>query len=109
MHEKELMAGVLETLQSLAGEQPIGAVEIALGPGVDQEEAALAWSALTDGTPLAAAHVTWEQSSDLLRCSGCGHEYTGDRLEVCPYCGADGVVIEAAPPVSLGHWVVVAA
>lgn len=104
MHEQELMADALETLRRLVDDQPIGEVEIALGPDVDREKAAESWKTLTEGTPLAEAHVTWEQASDLLRCGECGHEYTGDRLESCPYCGGDGVVIEPAPPVSLGHW-----
>lgn len=109
MHEQELMAEALETLRSLADGEPIGEVEIALGPGVDQEDAALVWETLTEDTPLADAHVVWEQALDLLRCGECGHEYTGDRLEVCPYCGGDGVVIEPALPVSLGRWVIAAA
>lgn len=64
---------------------------------------------MTENTPLADAHVTWEQALDLLRCRDCGHEYTGDCLESCPYCGGDGVMIERALPVSLGRWVVAAA
>ncbi|MFP4073366.1 MAG: hypothetical protein ACLFVZ_04950 [Actinomycetota bacterium] len=64
--------------------------------------------ALTEGTPLADAHVTWEQALDLLHCGGCGHDFAGNRLDVCRYCGGDGVVIEPAPPVSLGRWAVAA-
>jgi hypothetical protein len=54
--------------------------------------------AVTDDTPLAFVHVSWEQESDLLRCDSCGHRYVGDRLELCPCCGAEGVVIEPALP-----------
>ena len=108
MHEQGLMAEVVETLQSLADGESVGEVEIALGPGVDREDAERAWETVTEDTPLAGAHVVWEQALDLLRCGDCGHEYTGDRLESCPYCGGDGVVIEPAVPVSLGHWVVAA-
>jgi hypothetical protein len=43
MHEQELMAEVLETLQSLADGESVGEVEIALGPGVDREDAERAW------------------------------------------------------------------
>lgn len=106
MHEQELMVEALEILQSLADGEPVGEVEIALGPGVDEEDAARVWETLTEGTPLADAHVTWEQALDLLHCGDCGHEYAGDRLDACPYCGGDGVVIEPALPVSLGRWVV---
>jgi Zn finger protein HypA/HybF involved in hydrogenase expression len=105
MHEQELMAEVVETLQSLADGESVGEVEIALGPGVDREAAERAWETLTEDTPLAGAHVIWEQALDLLRCGACGHEYTGDRLESCPYCGGDGVVIEPSAPVSLGRWI----
>lgn len=109
MHEHDLISRVVETLQSLSGDEEIRSVEIALGSGADEAQAAQAWDSLTEGTSLAPAHVTWEQASDLLRCDDCGHEYPGDPLEACPYCGADGVVIESAPPVSLGHWDVAAA
>lgn len=72
-----------------------------MGPGVDQEDAALDWETLTEDTPLADAHVVWEQALDLLRCGDCSHDYTVDRLEVCHYCGGDGVVIE---PALQGAW-----
>jgi hydrogenase nickel incorporation protein HypA/HybF len=109
MHEQELMAGALKVLQGLADGESVGEVEVILGPGVEEKDAARVWASLTENTPLAAAHVTWERALDLLRCRDCGHEYTGDRLESCPYCGGDGVVIEPALPVSLGRWVVAAA
>jgi Zn finger protein HypA/HybF involved in hydrogenase expression len=108
MHEQGLMAEVVETLQSLANGESVGEVEIALGPGVDREDAERAWETVTEDTPLAGAHVVWEQALDLLQCGVCGHEYTGDRLESCPYCGGDGVLIEPALPVSLRRWVVAA-
>jgi Zn finger protein HypA/HybF involved in hydrogenase expression len=108
MHEQELMADVLETLRILAGGRSVGEVEIALGPGVDRDDAERAWETLSEDTPLEDAHVVWEQAVDLLRCGDCGHEYTGEPLESCPYCGGDGVVIEPAVPVSLGRWVAAA-
>ena len=103
MHEQELMAEVVETLQGLADGEAVAEIEVALGPGVNREDAARFWRTLTEETSLANTHVIWEQALDLLRCGGCGHEYTGDRLEICPYCGGDGVVIEPALPVSLGR------
>lgn len=106
MHEKELISEALETLESLADGRAIRTVEIALGPGVDPGRAARAWQTLTQDTRFASTHVTWEQASDLLRCDECGHEYTGEPLDSCPYCGGDGVVVEPALPVSLGRWVV---
>jgi Zn finger protein HypA/HybF involved in hydrogenase expression len=108
MHEQELMADVLETLRILAGGRSVGEVEIALGPGVDRDDAERAWETLSEDTPLEDAHVVWEQAVDLLRCGDCDHEYTGEPLESCPYCGGDGVVIEPAVPVSLGRWVAAA-
>jgi Zn finger protein HypA/HybF involved in hydrogenase expression len=108
MHERELMAEVVETLERLADGESVGEVEIALGPGIDRDQAERGWETVTEDTPLAGARVIWEQALDLLRCGDCGHEYTGDRLESCPYCGGDGVVIEPALPVSLGRWVAAA-
>jgi hypothetical protein len=46
VHEQELVAEVVETLQSLAEGESVGEVEIALGPGVDREDAERAWEAL---------------------------------------------------------------
>lgn len=106
MHERELVEEVLETLRSLAGDEPIGEVEIALGRQVDREEAIRSWNMLTQGTELEGTRVIWERAFDLLHCADCGHDYTGDGLDPCPYCGSDGVVIETAPPVSLGRWVI---
>lgn len=108
MYEKELIAEALETLGSLAGGRTIREVEIALGPGLDSGRATRAWETLTEGTPFELTHVTWEEASDLLRCVACGHEYAGESLDSCPYCGGDGVVIEPALPVSLGRWIVAA-
>ncbi|HEX6220897.1 MAG TPA: hypothetical protein VF115_07370, partial [Acidimicrobiia bacterium] len=83
MHEQELMAEAPETLQSLADGERSGKSRWNWGPGVDQEDAALDWETLTEDTPLADAHVVWEQALDLLRCGACSHDYTGNRLEVC--------------------------
>lgn len=104
MHESELMAEVLETLERLAEGQPIAQVEIALGEDADRQAAETAWEALSEGTSLEHSRVIWEKAMNLLRCGDCGREYPGGRLESCLYCGGDGVVIEAAPPVSVGHW-----
>ncbi|MGA7270175.1 MAG: hydrogenase/urease maturation nickel metallochaperone HypA [Acidimicrobiia bacterium] len=104
MHENDLVEEALETLRSLTDREALTAVEMVLGPGVDRARAIRAWRALTEGTPFESVHVTWEQGLDLLRCGECGHEYTGDGLESCPYCGADGMVVEAAVPIEIGHW-----
>jgi Zn finger protein HypA/HybF involved in hydrogenase expression len=109
MHENDLVAEALETLRSLAGGESITTVEIVLGPGIDRAQAARAWQTLAEGTPLEGVHVTWEQGLDLLRCGDCGHEYTGDELDACPYCGGDGTVVESAVPIEIGRWSVEAA
>ena len=106
MHEHDLVADVVETLSALVGDVAVEEVEIAVGPGVDVTAAAAEWSTLTRGTLLEDVHVTWERAVDLLRCDDCGHEFEGSALEnICPYCGADGVIIATAAPISLGHWV----
>lgn len=103
MHEKELVATAIATLNRLAPGE-LSHVEIALGPGVEAHEAEIAWKDLTDGTPLGEARVTWECAYDRLVCEMGGHEFAGKAMEACPYCGADGVVIEAAPPISVVRW-----
>lgn len=105
MHEQDLVAEALETLRSLTVGQSISEVEIVLGPSVERSIAAQAWETLTANTPLASAHVTWEQGLDLVQCEGCRHEYTGEGSDSCPYCGGDGVVIEPAVPIAVGRWV----
>ncbi|MFP3914068.1 MAG: hypothetical protein ACLFWM_04275 [Actinomycetota bacterium] len=109
MHEKELVDAAFRTLVRLTKGKIPTAVEIALGPGVETHEAEVAWKELTDGTPYGSTHVTWERALDVLVCEEAGHRYTSDGVEACPYCGADGVVIEPAVPVSLGRWTVQAA
>ena len=106
MYERELVANVVETLSALVGDDIVGEVEIAVGPGVDVASAAAEWFGLTLGTALEDVHVTWERAVDLLRCDDCGHQFEGSALEnMCPYCGADGVIIAAASPISLGNWI----
>lgn len=104
MHETELVDSALGTLIRLTGGVAPRSVEVALGPGVDRHEAEIAWKELTDDTSFADTHVTWEQASDLMVCEREGHRYAGDAMATCPYCGADGVVIEPAPPIAVGHW-----
>lgn len=103
MHEKELVESAIATLRRLC-DGPLAWVEIALGPEVDTHEAELAWKTVTDGTDLGDAHITWERAYDRLVCDAAGHEYTGEAMEACPYCGADGVVIEPAPPIAVVRW-----
>lgn len=104
MHEKELVESSLGTLNRLTRGRGIRSVEIAIGPGVDQYEAELAWKTLTAQSPLALTHVTWERAYDLLVCDALGHRYSGEAMETCPYCGRDGVVIEPAAPITVGRW-----
>ena len=103
MHEKELVASAIATLRRLC-DAPLASVEIALGPGVDSHESELAWKEFTDGTAFGDTRVTWERAYDRLVCDFAGHEYTGEAMEACPYCGADGVVIEPAPPIAVVRW-----
>jgi Zn finger protein HypA/HybF involved in hydrogenase expression len=107
VHEHDLVAGVIETVRILAGDNDLEEVEIAVGPSVDPARAAKEWSLLTSDTPLEYVRVTWEQRLELFRCDDCGHEFSGSVAEsLCPYCGVDGVMIESAAPISLVHWVV---
>ncbi len=105
MHEEELVETALQALGRLTGGKAPAAVEIALGPGIDEHEAEIAWKGLTDGTSFIDTHVTWERAFDRLVCEKQGHRYAGEAMEGCPYCGADGVVLEVAAPIAVGRWV----
>ncbi len=104
MHEQTLVADVLETLEVLTEGQALREVEIALGPEVNRAGAEAAWNVLSAGTRFASTHVTWEQATDLLGCEQCHHEFTSDGTGACPYCGGQGMVLEPAVPISVGHW-----
>jgi len=91
-------------LLAIAGNRPVTAVTVALGPSMDPDAARTAWSAAAAGTAAATAAVTWSEAPDTLHCLSCGRDYPGDRLTPCPGCGGDGLVVVEAPAVEITAW-----
>jgi len=91
-------------LLATAGNRPVTAVTVALGPSMDPDAARTAWSAAAAGTAAATVAVTWSEAPDTLHCLSCGRDYPGDRLTPCPGCGGDGLVVVEAPAVEITAW-----
>lgn len=104
MHEiGAVHAAAAGFLQQLAG-RPVRQVTLGLGPGVDPEVVASAWRSATAGGPAESAEVIWNAQPNLLSCLGCGLDYRGSKLDRCPACAADGLVIAPAPEVAVLGW-----
>jgi Zn finger protein HypA/HybF involved in hydrogenase expression len=104
MHEVGLLAAAIAELAAAAGGSPVERVELALGPGVDPQVARQGWTQAARGSVAEAAAVTWTRVLDTLVCLGCGHEYAGEHLSVCPRCGGDGLVVVAVPEIDILGW-----
>lgn len=104
MHETGLLHAAVAALADAADGRPIAEVTLAIGPGVDPDAAAHAWSAAVPGTPAAQAAVTWIRAEDGLTCLTCGRDYTGDRLSRCPRCAGNGLVVAPAPEIEILGW-----
>ncbi len=103
MHERGRVEEAVNTLVALSRGRRVTEVEIVLGPGMLLSIAEPAWEELTAGTPAEGARVTWELARDTLRCMACDLEYPGDRLDACPMCGSDGMVVERVPEIAIGE------
>lgn len=104
MHEIGLVNAAAAELVRVAGDQPVRAVTVRIGPKVVPDVAQTAWQLAVSGTVVEQALVRWEPALDRLACFVCGHEYDGDPLAVCPACGGDGLVIGESPEVSVAGW-----
>jgi Zn finger protein HypA/HybF involved in hydrogenase expression len=104
VHERGPVSGAVVALLATAGNRPVTAVTVALGPSMDPDAARTAWSAAAAGTAAATAAVTWSEAPDTLHCLSCGRDYPGDRLTPCPGCGGDGLVVVEAPAVEITAW-----
>lgn len=104
MHEiGAVHAAAVGFLPEVAG-QPVRRVTLGLGPGVDPDVVDTTWRSAVQDSPAATAEVIWSRQQDLLRCLGCLTDYRGGKLDRCPSCGSDGLVIEAAPEVAVIEW-----
>jgi hydrogenase nickel incorporation protein HypA/HybF len=104
VHEIGLVTATAAALAREADGVHVGSVHVALGPRVNFEVAAAAWSEAVSGTALAEAHVTWEAAFDELCCFTCGRVYKGRFLDPCPDCGGNGLVVTPADEVTVTGW-----
>lgn len=104
MHEIGLVSATAAAFARDIGGVHVSSVHVAVGPRVNLEVAAAAWSEAVAGTALAEAHVTWEAAFDELCCFTCGREYRGRLLDSCPDCGGNGLVVAPADEVAVTGW-----
>jgi Zn finger protein HypA/HybF involved in hydrogenase expression len=79
-------------------------VTLEVGPGMELEVAQASWAHVVVGTIGAEARVRWERVNDTLLCFACSTTYDGEKLDVCPACGSNGLVIEHAPEFTVRSW-----
>jgi hydrogenase nickel incorporation protein HypA/HybF len=104
MHETGLLRAAVAELAAQTHGRAVRRVVLAVGPGADLDAARHAWAEAARDTPVAGAAVRWSTAQDELSCLDCGAGYAGDRLTVCPDCGGTGLVVEAAPELSIMDW-----
>ncbi|WP_239334279.1 hydrogenase/urease maturation nickel metallochaperone HypA [Frankia sp. CiP3] len=104
MHEAGLARAAVAALVDASAGARVRTVVLAIGTGVDIDAAAAAWHGAATGTCLEASHVEWRNAADRLRCFACGCEYDGGRLDPCPSCGGNGIVIAAADELAVVDW-----
>ncbi|WP_131747357.1 hydrogenase/urease maturation nickel metallochaperone HypA [Frankia sp. Cppng1_Ct_nod] len=104
MHEAGLARAAVAALVDATAGEFVRTVVLAVGTGVDVDSAAAAWHGAAGGTCLEACVVEWRRVSDRLRCFACGREYDGERLDLCPACGGNGIVIRAADELAVVDW-----
>lgn len=104
MHERGLVGEVVARLLTLAEGNPLSEVTVAIGPEMYEPVAEDAWRSAVFGTNAEDAKVRWVEGLHLLSCFQCSAEYRGAKLDRCPSCGGDGLVLEPAPDVALEGW-----
>jgi Zn finger protein HypA/HybF involved in hydrogenase expression len=98
VHERGPIASAIASLEGLDRPQRI---EVALGPSMERSVAVAAWEHLVDGTALGDVAVEWTSAFDLLACLVCSAEYRGEKVDTCPECGGDGLIVEPALDVDI--------
>lgn len=104
MHERAAVAAELDVLMVETGGD-VSRVLAAVGPGVDQQVVRGIWEEKTAGTPAASADLVLDSAGAVLRCLVCGTDYEGAKLDPCPVCSGDGLVISAPPEFEIRSWV----
>lgn len=101
MHERAAVtSGILALLEESGG--AIVRVVAEIGPGVDRAVVTAIWEELMPGSD---AELVLAEAFDLVRCLACGADHRGSKLDPCPECGGDGLVIEKAPEFVIRSWI----
>jgi hydrogenase nickel incorporation protein HypA/HybF len=103
MHERAAVTAALNALFDETG-GAVRRVTGVIGPGVDTAVVEGIWEEFAAGTPAAEATLELEIGFDTLRCLACGSDYQGAKLDPCPTCGGDGLVIVTAPEFAVAGW-----
>lgn len=85
------MSNLLQHAVTAAGEEPICALRVRVGPlsGVVIDSLRFAFEALSPGTPAEGARLDIEETQPLFRCPQCRTEYTTPVGSYqCPGCGS---------------------
>ena len=106
MHERAPISMEAAKLLAELGETtvPPSAVTVALASDVIVDIASDAWESATNGSILAGVPIEWVFRAATLACLACGHNYSGDKLDQCPECGGNGLIIEAPPIAEVVSW-----
>ena len=83
---------------------PPSAVTVAVATDVNLATARDAWESATAGTRLSDVPVEWVVHSATLVCLTCTGEYVGSKLDRCPACGGNGLIINDPPTARVVSW-----
>lgn len=104
VHEVGVVSEAASRFLAAVGDRRVAEVILDLGPGMEQGVVEAAWDHVMAGTPAARAIVRWERVADTLLCFGCSATYHGSKLDICPVCEGNGLVVEQAPEISVRSW-----
>lgn len=96
MHEFSLVESILECVSRVArenGDLPVERVDLEIGAlqQVVPEALQMAFEAAKEGTPAAAAALTWILTPVMVTCFQCHAPYAPSEPPwICPQCGATG-------------------
>ncbi len=103
MHERAAVASALQAFLAESGGEVAG-VEVEIAPDVDEALVRTIWSEAARGTGAEGAVLECVVGADTLRCFACGAEYGGAKLTPCPQCEGVGLVVAAAPKLTVRTW-----
>jgi Zn finger protein HypA/HybF involved in hydrogenase expression len=103
MHERAAVANALRQVVERSGRSSVTRVVLNVGADLQPETVQLYWRELARGTNAADASLEIERAADVLVCTSCAKRYFGTKLDCCPRCGSDGLIVEAAPEVAVAE------